>query len=259
VVVRNTLVSILACLFLTTSVLAEVSSSNNFNSSLEHTDSMGNMQNKGQSLIYNGLYPLAEGTGYVAKEYSMQAAWNELAYSLTNRFTISTQPVLFVYRTPNVSLKTKLFQNSQHAIALNTGFNVLLQNSGELFSKHYTTEIKNPNANVFVLPVGLSHSYRFNQYLDFHHTFSSLNQFAEDDIENKATLAYSAILQMNVVKNHSLFFHGGDVGLANNEVLYSGASYRYTGKTFFTQIGYFLRYRNGVTEKLPLFDLGFIL
>lgn len=256
---RNAFVSILAGLFLTNSVLAENSLSNNFNSSLESTDNLKIIESKGRPLLYNGLYPLAEGTGYVAKQYSLQAAWNELAYSLTDRLAIATQPVLFVYRTPNVSLKAKLFQNSQHAIALNTELNVLLQNSGELFSKHYTTEIKNPNSNVFVLPVGLSHSYHFNQYLDFHHTFSSLNQFAEKDVENKATLAYSAILQVNVLKNQSIFIHGGDVGLANSEVLYSGASYRYNGKTFFAQLGYFLRYKDGTTEKLPLFDLGFIL
>jgi len=259
VFLRIVFVSILACLVLTNSVLAEDSLNNNFKSSLEGSDNLTIIQNIGQPLLYNGLYPLAEGTGYVAKQYSLQAAWNELAYSLTDGLSIGTQPVLFVYRTPNVSLKAKLFQNSQHAIALNTGLNVLLQNSAELFSKHYTTEIKNPNSNVFVLPVGLSHSYHFNQYLDFHHTFSSLNQFAESDIENKATFAYSAILQVNVLKNQSIFFHGGDVGLSNNEVLYLGASYRYTGKTFFAQLGYFLRYKDSTTEKLPLFDLGFIL
>ena len=218
-----------------------------------------NKSSFGNRQLTTGLYPLVEGTGYLSQQYTLQMAWNQISYSLMDGVTIGTQPALFLFRTPNFFVKTRLYEDKTQSVALNIGTNILLKNSGEFFTTFYASSIHNPNSSVYVVPVTLAHSYKLNSFITIHQTLSDINVYAEKDIKNEATIGYAGILELKARNNHSVFIHASEVGFLSHDYYYAGLSYRYSTKRFFTQVGYFYRVQTEGVQVLPLFDIGFTL
>lgn len=209
--------------------------------------------------LTTGFYPLVEDTGYTPEANILQMAWNQISYSLVDGINIGTQPALFLFRTPNFFVKARLYQDKKHSVSAKLGANVLLKNSGEFFTTFYSSPIHNPNSSVYVIPVTLSHSYTLNKHIKFHHTVSDINIAAERDIEETATIGYSAIVELRARDRHSVFVHGSEVGFWDHRYYFGGISYRYSTKSFFTQVGYFYRVQTEGVQSLPLIDIGFTL
>jgi hypothetical protein len=209
--------------------------------------------------LSTGLYPLVETTGYLPRKYTLQLAWNQIAYSIFDGVTIGTQPALFMFRTPNFYVKARLYEDSKNAVALNVHNHTLLKNSGDFFTTFYASPIHNPNSSVYVIPVSLAHSYKFNRHITIHQSVTDINVLAERDIQNQATLAYATMVELKARDHHSVFVHASEVGFWDHDYYYAGISYRYSSKTFFAQAGYFYRVQTEGVQSLPLFDIGFIL
>jgi len=209
--------------------------------------------------LYAGFYPLIESTGYVPKKNTAQFGFNQISYSVFDRLNISLEPMIMVANTPNLSVKGLLYEDNKNSIALSGGIKALLPRIDGFFSIYYSSRIHNPNSTLYVLPVSLAHSYKLNQNISFHHTITDINVLSQSDFKNKANLAYSTIVQLKAREQHSLQIHASEVGFWDHDYYYFGVSYRYTGKYFYTQMGYFNRIQQEGVQGIPLVDFGIVL
>lgn len=209
--------------------------------------------------LYAGFYPLIESTGYVPKKNTVQFGFNQISYSVFDKFNISLEPMIMVANTPNLSVKGLVYEDSKNSIAVNSGVKALLPNTDGFFSIYYSSRIHNPDSTLYVLPLSLAHSYKLNQHISFHHTITDINVLSRSDFKNKANLAYSTIVQLKAREQHSLMIHASEVGFWDHDYYYFGVSYRFTGKYFYTQMGYFNRVQQEGVQGIPLVDFGIVL
>ena len=209
--------------------------------------------------LYSGFYPLVEDTGYIASHNTWQLGFNQIGFTFLDRFSISAQPMLYVANTPNIMMKAQLYTDYQHAIAISTSVNAMQPSPDDFFSSFYSSRVFNPNSTLFVVPMTVSHSYKVNSNITFHHSLTDINVYARTDFKTKANIAYSGVLQMKAGKQHSIMLHGSEVGFFDHDFYYYGISYRYSDKRFFTQMGYFQRVQLEGVQGIPLLDIGFIL
>jgi hypothetical protein len=208
---------------------------------------------------YSGFYPLIEDTGYTQKQGSWRVGFNEIGYTLFHKYTVSTAPMLYTANTPNLKIKGKVYEDKRHALAVSASVNMLLPGTDDFFSAFYSSRIFNPNSTLYVVPISISHSLRLNRFVTLHHSVTDINVYASTDFKTKANLAYGAMLQLKARSNHSLNLHGSEVGFWDHDYYLFGVSYRYSGKYFFTQMGYFNRVQLEGVQGIPLFDIGFLL
>lgn len=208
---------------------------------------------------YSGFYPLVEDSGFTQKDSHWRLGFNEIGFSFLQRYSISTQPMLYAANAPNIKVKGQLYEDQKHAVAVTASVNMLLPGTDDFFSAFYSSRVFNPNSTLYVVPLSLSHSVRLNKHITLHHSLTDINVYARTDFKTKANIAYSTVLQLKAKQNHSLMLHGGEVGFWDHDYYLFGLSYRYSGKRFYTQMGYFNRVQLEGVQGMPLFDIGFHL
>lgn len=209
--------------------------------------------------LYAGFYPLIESTGYIPKKNTVQFGFNQISYSVLDKLNISLEPMIMVANTPNLTVKGLVYEDNKNSIAFSTGVKALLPQTDGFFSIYYSSRIHNPNSTLYVLPLTVAHSYKFNQHISFHHSVTDINVLSRSDFKNKANLAYSTIVQLKAREQHSLMIHASEVGFWDHDYYYFGVSYRFTGKYFYTQMGYFNRIQQEGVQGIPLVDFGIVL
>lgn len=207
-----------------------------------------------------GFYPLWENTAFVEKGGDAFFGTYSGHVGILGRANIGVAPIHFAYRTPNVFVKSRIWNNDSFFVSGQVGAYYLLERaSRSSMSPDYTSRLDNPDFTMTLLPISLATTYRLDDWIDLHQTVTSLWITSSGPVDNQMSLSYSFVAELLPVGRHSLNFHWTDVGLWNHDNTILGTSYRYRNTWVEFRLGYFYRIRRLGNQSGPLIGLGFLL
>lgn len=207
-----------------------------------------------------GFYPLWESTAHIERAGDLHLGSNGLQAGIGDALHVGVQPVLFAYRAPNAYLKVALPSLGRVRLAAQAGAYELLPGaSSALFSPMYSSRLDNRDFALTLLPVSLSASVEFGEWLELHQTITALGLFTSGPLRNGETPGYAAVAELNPHGRHGLSLHAGEVGFWNHDLAHAGASYRYRNEWLEFRLGYFYRFGKSGAQAGPLASLGVLL
>lgn len=207
-----------------------------------------------------GFYPIWEGTGSIESHRKLYIGTNGAHVGIRDRFQIGVQPVYFMYRTPNVNVKTLLVEGDSTSLTVQVSYFRLMEAASRAFlSPMYTSRLDNSDFRVHLVPVSIASSTRIGDWLDLHQSVTALPLFTNGPLNNEVNFGYSATAEFLGRRAHSILLHGGEVGFWRHDFSFLGTSYRYRGSTVEFRLGYFYRLRPNSQQSGPLMALGFNL
>lgn len=209
------------------------------------------------TLAANGLYPLWEGTGDVHGHRHGVVALRDVQLGLGGWGQLGSQPLEFVFRTPNAQLKLALWRGERWRWALQAGCYALLPGAGEAFlSPTYAATLRNQDFSVFALPLQLATSWRAAPWLQLHHTLTALTVAGQPPVQPRLTVGNFLTAELLALRHHGFYLHLGEVGAWAHELLILGASYRLRWGPVEGRVGYVYRRHAEGWQGQPLIDLG---
>lgn len=206
-----------------------------------------------------GFYPLWETPGSVLKHRELVIGTSGAAFGINDTAQVGTQPVLFMYRTPNLNGKISLLKREKFAVAIQAGVSHLLpQASRAFFSPMYTSRLDNPDFSVTLVPLSLGSTLFLSDFLQIHQSITALSILGHGVLKNETTSGYSLLAELIANERHSALFHAGKIGFVKNELLYLGTSYRYQNSWSEFRLGYFYRFRSSGMQSAPLASISLI-
>jgi hypothetical protein len=204
-----------------------------------------------------GFYPIWESTGYVEHAEEIYAGTSSVHLGVADEAQVGVEPLLFMYRTPNVNVKLATWNNDRWNFATHVGYFHLMEEASRSFmSPMYTSRLDNPDFAVNMAQIAGSASYHPNGWLTLHQTLTALPVFASGPLNNEVTFGYSAVAELMARHRHSILFHATEVGFWNHDQDIVGASYRYQNNWLELRFGYFYRITSEAAQSSPLISVG---
>jgi hypothetical protein len=208
-----------------------------------------------------GFYPIWESTAYVESHRDAYVGTNGADFGIGNVVQVGVQPVNFIYRTPNVFAKIRLFDKEDWQFSTQVGAYYLLdQASRAFFSAMYSSRLDNPDYNVMMFPASMIASRDISDWLEIHQTLTALTLHSPTGpLKTQVTFGYSIVAELKAKARHSVLLHAGEIGFWNHDFALLGTSYRYHNTWMEFRLGYFYRMRPGALQSSPLLGFGFYL
>ncbi len=209
-------------------------------------------------LATSGFYPIWEDTGSLLEPADIQLASNGFRVRIPGDVQLGLQPTYYLHRAPNLEAKVSILKRAELQLALRQSVIVLFRNAQDrMITPVYASRLTNPNSNVVLAPASLHATWRPFSFLLVHGSATVLPMLSnEKDFENRAVGGLSAMVELPVVRGHSLLLHGGEVGLWDHDFAYLGASYRLNYAWFMMQLGFAYRLRPEGAQGSPLLSVG---
>ncbi len=207
-----------------------------------------------------GFYPLWENTGELEATGQMYLGSNGAQIGINDWAQAGTQPLSFLYRVPNASVKLRLDLLPEWKMAAQVGAYYLLEAASQAtLSPMYVSRLDNRDFRVLLAPISLSASRWLTPSLAVHQTVTALGLLNNSSLQNSVSFAYSVFAEFAAFSRHSLLLHATEVGFWNHDHFMLGTSYRWSAQVFEFRIGYFYRITSDTSQAAPLISFGWYL
>lgn len=207
-----------------------------------------------------GFYPIWENSGSVLPHKGLFLGSNGAAFGINNSFQVGTNPLQFVYRTPNANLKYRILNQGRWQLAGQIGIYHLLEAASRAFlSPNFSSRIDNPDFSITMLPATFAATYHFANWMQIHQSATALTVFGTGNVLTETTFGYSVVAELMANARHSVSVHAQHVGITRRDFSLIGVGYHYQNTWFDFRAGYFYRFRQAGTQTVPLLSLGFWL
>src|SRR5471030_143742 len=203
-----------------------------------------------------GFYPLWEDTGSTLENRQMLLGTDYFELGLGGNAQVGLRPQEFLFRTPNLHGKVRLFARGPIELSVHAETLALLSGATSIFtSSNFVSRIDNSSGTLWVIPVGSTLSWFPAEFAAIHTTLTMLSVGGKGQ-PYYASLGLSAVIELRALKRNGLLFHFTEIGFWRQDMFVIGASYRLNLSWFWAQIGYFYRFSPDGSQASPLLSLG---
>jgi hypothetical protein len=206
-----------------------------------------------------GFYPLWEDTGSTLEHRQMLLGTDYFELGLGGDAQVGLRPQEFLFRTPNLHGKVRLFVRGPFELSVHAETLALLSGATSIFtSSNFVSRIDNSRGTLWVIPVGSTLSWFPADFAAIHTTLTMISVGGRGQ-PYYASLGLSSVIELRALKHHGLLFHLAEIGFWRQDMFVIGASYRLNLGWCGTQIGYFYRFSPDGSQASPLLSVGVTL
>jgi hypothetical protein len=203
-----------------------------------------------------GFYPLWENTGNTLEHRQMLLGTDYFELGLGGSAQVGLRPQEFLFRTPNLHGKVRVFARGPIELSVHVETLALLSGATSIFtSSNFVSRIDNSNGTLWVVPIGSTLSWFPADFAAINTTVTMLNVAGKNQ-PYYASLGLSTVIELRALKHNGLLLHFTEVGFWRQDMFVIGASYRLTLGWFGAQVGYFYRFSPDGSQASPLLSLG---
>ena len=203
-----------------------------------------------------GFYPLWENTGTVLDRREAIVGTGYFELGIGGGAQVGLRPQEFLFRTPNLHGKLRLFASERLEWSAHAEVLALLSGATSTFSSsNFVSRIDNSSGTLWVAPLGTTLSWFPADFAAVHTTLTMLSAAGAGQ-PYYASFGLSSVAELRALSHHALLLHATEIGFWKQDQFILGGSYRFSYGWFDAQLGYFYRFSPDGSQASPLLSLG---